>query len=171
VPNPINPQSLNRYSYCLNNPLKYVDPSGHTDWVCSPSGEWEELTPGDKANLDPSKSYAGQLWPKMFGNSIKMIPGDGGGYSVYEYVWFNRTLLYSGINRGDAYSWLDGYAAGNNIYGCIIYDAAVDSQIGQAVCFDPAYADLLHLTYMQRDVVYGIALEYIPVFNSLLTVG
>jgi RHS repeat-associated protein len=24
-----NPQTLNRYSYCINNPLKYVDPSGH----------------------------------------------------------------------------------------------------------------------------------------------
>jgi RHS repeat-associated protein len=24
-----NPQSLNRYSYCLNNPLKYTDPTGH----------------------------------------------------------------------------------------------------------------------------------------------
>jgi RHS repeat-associated protein len=24
-----NPQCLNRYSYCLNNPLKYSDPSGH----------------------------------------------------------------------------------------------------------------------------------------------
>jgi RHS repeat-associated protein len=29
VSNPANPQSLNRYSYCLNNPLKYTDPSGH----------------------------------------------------------------------------------------------------------------------------------------------
>ena len=29
VPNPANPQSLNRYSYCLNNPLRYTDPSGH----------------------------------------------------------------------------------------------------------------------------------------------
>jgi hypothetical protein len=28
VPNPANPQSFNRYSYCLNNPLKYTDPSG-----------------------------------------------------------------------------------------------------------------------------------------------
>ncbi len=27
--NPSNPQSLNRYSYVLNNPLKYIDPSGH----------------------------------------------------------------------------------------------------------------------------------------------
>ncbi|MBI4294960.1 MAG: RHS repeat-associated core domain-containing protein, partial [Chloroflexi bacterium] len=29
VPRPANPQSLNRYSYTLNNPLKYVDPTGH----------------------------------------------------------------------------------------------------------------------------------------------
>ena len=29
VQDPYNPQSLNRYSYCLNNPLIYVDPSGH----------------------------------------------------------------------------------------------------------------------------------------------
>ncbi len=29
VPNPANPQSLNRYAYVLNNPVKYVDPSGH----------------------------------------------------------------------------------------------------------------------------------------------
>jgi len=29
VPNYKNPQTLNRYSYCLNNPLKYIDPSGH----------------------------------------------------------------------------------------------------------------------------------------------
>ena len=29
IPDPMNPQAFNRYSYCLNNPLKYVDPSGH----------------------------------------------------------------------------------------------------------------------------------------------
>lgn len=26
---PANPQSLNKYTYCLNNPLRYVDPDGH----------------------------------------------------------------------------------------------------------------------------------------------
>jgi hypothetical protein len=31
IPNLADPQSLNRYSYCLNNPLKYTDPSGHGD--------------------------------------------------------------------------------------------------------------------------------------------
>lgn len=32
VPDPTNPQSLNRYSYVLNNPLLYSDPSGHSFW-------------------------------------------------------------------------------------------------------------------------------------------
>jgi len=29
VPEPGNPQALNRYAYVNNNPLKYTDPSGH----------------------------------------------------------------------------------------------------------------------------------------------
>ncbi|MBC7227550.1 MAG: RHS repeat-associated core domain-containing protein, partial [Thermoflexales bacterium] len=29
VPNPGNPQDLNRYAYVRNNPLRYTDPSGH----------------------------------------------------------------------------------------------------------------------------------------------
>lgn len=32
VPNWSNPQSLNRYSYCWNNPLGVTDPSGHWGW-------------------------------------------------------------------------------------------------------------------------------------------
>jgi RHS repeat-associated protein len=33
IPNPANPQAFNRYTYCLNNPLKYVDPSGRTVYI------------------------------------------------------------------------------------------------------------------------------------------
>jgi hypothetical protein len=29
VPNPANPQDLNRYTYVYNNPLRYTDPTGH----------------------------------------------------------------------------------------------------------------------------------------------
>ena len=41
VPEPGNPQSLNRYSYVINNPLKLTDPSGHTylcDEECEANG-------------------------------------------------------------------------------------------------------------------------------------
>jgi RHS repeat-associated protein len=44
VSNPGNPQSFNRYSYVLNNPLLYIDPSGHTE-LCDAACE-EELDEG-----------------------------------------------------------------------------------------------------------------------------
>ena len=47
VPQPGNPQSLNRYSYAINNPMKYVDPSGH-DLIIVP-GQSNE---GDYDNPD-----------------------------------------------------------------------------------------------------------------------
>ena len=43
VQNPGSTQSYNRYSYCLNNPLKYTDPSGEKlKW---PKFEWRHLIP------------------------------------------------------------------------------------------------------------------------------
>ena len=33
VQEPLNSQNFNRYSYCLNNPLKYTDPSGEIWWL------------------------------------------------------------------------------------------------------------------------------------------
>ena len=38
VPNPGDPQSLNRYSYTRNNPVRYTDPSGHRYIECGPDG-------------------------------------------------------------------------------------------------------------------------------------
>jgi len=48
IPDLFNPQSFNPFAYCLNNPLRYIDPSGHG--IETPAGgnysdeEKEELT-------------------------------------------------------------------------------------------------------------------------------
>ena len=57
VPDPANPQSLNRYSYTRNNPVKFVDPSGHAECASTDcqmifhpvSGNIVVIDPGDSA--------------------------------------------------------------------------------------------------------------------------
>jgi len=57
VPEPGNPQSLNRYSYVYNNPLRYIDPSGH--WA-NPGAGW---------NWRPSRPLLPKI-PRYKSNSV-----------------------------------------------------------------------------------------------------
>jgi RHS repeat-associated protein len=59
VPDPYNPQSLNRYSYCLNNPLSYIDPSGHEQITYD---EWQAYM----AILAQAYSLY-EVWPQLGG--------------------------------------------------------------------------------------------------------
>ena len=49
MPDPADPQSLNRYGYVLNNPLRYTDPSGHCPFCipiqqCFAGGPCQQVT-------------------------------------------------------------------------------------------------------------------------------
>jgi RHS repeat-associated protein len=44
--NPLNPQSLNKYAYVYNNPLRYVDPTGHVAGPPMPSHPCCQMLPG-----------------------------------------------------------------------------------------------------------------------------
>jgi RHS repeat-associated protein len=57
VPNPANPQSLNRYSYCINNPLKIIDPSGLDYVIVGGSGQGSD--PDDPNN---NEAYWQAYW-------------------------------------------------------------------------------------------------------------
>jgi RHS repeat-associated protein len=98
VPSPGKPQSLNRYAYTLNNPLKFVDPTGHMqdcpDNNCGIPGTW---TPPPQPPSSPEGPTAGD-WVDRFMpdgvtlsfsfNASFMKPQFGGEVDI---VWDRRT--------------------------------------------------------------------------------
>jgi len=75
VPNPTNPQALNRYTYALNNPLKYMDPNGHQYW-----DDYFYEASCAEAGVDPSAGeilvYEGGSWVSLgmtVGNFVSWI--------------------------------------------------------------------------------------------------
>jgi RHS repeat-associated protein len=59
VPSPGDPQSLNRYAYTLNNPLKYIDPDGHFPWLFIPViAGYAMLLTRSNATPDPAHAIA-----------------------------------------------------------------------------------------------------------------
>jgi RHS repeat-associated protein len=68
IPNIFNPQSYNRYSYCVNNPLRYTDPTGH-DPAFSSVGMFQSLT----VEQEVTASKAGA--PVAMGVLAAMITG------------------------------------------------------------------------------------------------
>ncbi|MCP3942526.1 MAG: hypothetical protein GY710_13710 [Desulfobacteraceae bacterium] len=88
VPDMYNPQSLNRYAYCLNNPLIYVDPSGHL-----PGGILGTRASGNKSAL----GYNGEKG--FFGSEGKFM-----GALSYSFPGFEA---YAG--------WHDGFCDDNGL--------------------------------------------------------
>ena len=61
MPSPGDPQSLNRYAYVRNNPLKYTDPSGHALWAGDERDFGEMPPPSPSPALAPPEVYWGLL--------------------------------------------------------------------------------------------------------------
>ncbi len=89
VPEPGNPQELNRYTYVLNNPCRHVDPSGN----CLP-----EECPDSEIYLEAHEGFPGtqlsrqqlvfaRLWARRFGISFELLAGVLGTQQKYDYDW------------------------------------------------------------------------------------
>jgi RHS repeat-associated protein len=124
VQNPYDPQSLNRFSYCRNNPLIYVDPSGHSffsdlfnaldpvTYVSRKSTEYliDQTTSGDLKNML-------QGMDNGFWNSLSpQIAAENGGIRGVAGWITGGTLSYSyeggwGAHAGGGYACFFGSTA------------------------------------------------------------
>jgi RHS repeat-associated protein len=75
IPDLANPQSYNRYSYCVNNPLRFTDPNGHapSDWANAMQPGIDSYYGGYVSN--PSHTSTLGLFAAYMGQSV------AGGYN------------------------------------------------------------------------------------------
>jgi RHS repeat-associated protein len=144
VPNPANPQSLNRYSYCLNNPLKYTDPTGHQ---YEDDGYYEALC--EEYGYNSSAGYA------FFFSGGEMI----GTVNVNTFVaWVDESPeLFDYISsERDSSSWVNQALNGNNYY----YHSNLTSEsiildIGLPIDYSTKYISPSENNNIQWDKVFG----------------
>jgi hypothetical protein len=99
VPEPGEPQSLNRYSYANNSPLVYVDPSGHKS-----RKQWEDEFREAHDGQDPTEQ---DWWDYQFSLQIQDWIA-----TFWEQTYHLRTLLWNAdvtIKTGDI-KWTIGQA-------------------------------------------------------------
>jgi RHS repeat-associated protein len=83
--NIMNPQSLNSYVYCLNNPMKYIDPDGESPW----DHDW--LPDGD-VEVDPA------TWDTFYDPELRQ---------KYYDEWAQKSSSSSGRKHKSKKSWQD----------------------------------------------------------------
>ncbi len=90
MPNPKKPQSLNRYSYVLNNPLRYADPTGHQEDEEPPYEESEP--PYEEPFIDEQPGWFGEDWQAEFRSAQGRAP------ETADFAWrFVSMALESGM--------------------------------------------------------------------------
>jgi RHS repeat-associated protein len=85
-------QGFNRYSYCINNPLKYIDPTGEAYYSNGSEKFWSDDNVSSH-NRDNMIYYNVGSYHASFLN-------DGGGGGIYAVYWENQ-LLYTFENSSD----------------------------------------------------------------------
>ena len=169
VPNMFNPQSLNRYAYVRNNPVRYTDPSGFKpcggvgEQDCAPAPKWDKPDPDERPFKDHVlilvcgiNTYCGENGkiPELYGNQrpfekVATQFLERGGKVVYvptgddppveEMV--NRIGKIIDMNSDAAGFFLVGHSRGANAV-VVAANKLTTSKILAVVLLDPDLADL-----------------------------
>jgi RHS repeat-associated protein len=164
VPDPGNPQTLNRYAYTLNNPLKYIDPSGHDITIVpgwndygdySDPKSWEEWISNYIGKDKYDQWY--KAWKEATTTEEKMKVAQEYGVAIFDWgsVWNNLV--------GDAWeaakqlqkqidSWglkevtVVGHSKGANVVQNLLalysIDALQEGQVKNLVLIDPTVSPI-----------------------------
>ncbi len=122
VPNPANPQSLNRYSWVLGNPLAYGNPSGHKQICLKPTlctDESDEPTQRQDRTEAPSPTVPAvvvYIYLQMIGNAkgetVQLLQQlNESSYSSY---WADVPIWWPGVGEG--------------LSGAAVADASADAE-------------------------------------------
>jgi len=86
IQDPYNSQNLNRYSYCVNNPLKYNDPTGLNIYNIRPEN-WGKFLAQVDAGLpfeDLAGMYGDLVWDDNLNSQFILGSSSGGGNNSYK---------------------------------------------------------------------------------------
>lgn len=126
---PDNSQNFNRYAYCLNNPLKYTDPSGE-DFIVA------------------AIIIGGAIWGAYNGGAL----ANGGNYNISQWKWNDATI--TGVIGGAAVGCLSAGAgvgiAGAGFAFCGTASIAASSLV---------YSSGMYLTGCVADFDYDISIS------------
>jgi RHS repeat-associated protein len=162
-----NPQSLNRYIYALNNPLKYVDPDGlvptwPTHGRITSTREWRVLSGWGRhfhAGIDIANAAGTDVVAVLSGTvtSVNWSRGYGNNITIQHYyrgqaLWSHYAHLGTGQRDVDAVLVEEGQLVSRGFHiGEMGYTGRVWSSTG-----NPANASHLHFAIFTRDPeIYG----------------
>jgi hypothetical protein len=150
VPEGRDPQSLNRFTYCRNQPVRYVDPTGH-DGGWDP--DWVKRFRDEHPGKDPTeKDWQDYLWSLSHPGT-----GPGGAWTYMDWV------VYSKMSNPEAY-WTP-YRIAAAILGDLI------NYIGRPSWNTPGHAISTLAAWwaaIMRDILGKDVLQYPDQYDSAL---
>ena len=132
---PGSPQGFNRYSYCLNNPLKYTDPSGHAIWGAVIQSLFFSVT-----NMFSAAITGGNIWKAGVMGLLSSAASFGIGELFSKVIKTGVGTIGKGILKAGTHGAASGVLnmLGGEKFGAGFVSGAISSFAGQLIGSNPS---------------------------------